>query len=144
MLFRSTWVPLLFRQLLPTLKIAEPTHKTYLKMTTSARSTLFLTTKTREKLQNERYGRFSKIFLKFFFFLSFLPWNRWLQQSNENGFIKPIWFGPSGPPQATCRAPVSPVQFSLFRTPIQVNFMSFSSVFAIWTQPRSPFLQTPA
>ena len=49
-----------------------------------------------------------------------------------------------GGPRDTCCDSARPVQFSVFRTPIQVNFMLFPSVFAIRTQPRNPFLQTPA
>ena len=47
-------------------------------------------------------------------------------------------------PRDTCRGLDWPVQFSVFRTPMQVNFMSFPSVSTMRTQPRSPFLQTPA
>ena len=48
--------------------------------------------------------------------------------------------------QAMCQKIKIPPLTSLilfFRTPIQVNFMSFPSVFAIRTQLRSLFLQIP-
>ena len=66
--------------------------------------------------------------------------------SHENKLLKVrIWL--PGAHDATCRDyklyPLTSLILS-FRTPIQVNFMSFPSVFTIRTQQRIPFLQTPA
>ena len=70
--------------------------------------------------------------------------------SHEMGNEKCKVLACDGPQDATCQnlkihsTPPLTSLIPFFRTPIQVNFMSFPNVFTMRTQPRSPFLQTPA
>ena len=116
-------------------------------MITASRSITFLTGTTHEKVQLARYERRERCNLRKTKMEKILKENLkgtvCFKESHEKALSKWKILAPWAPRRHVLRSR-SADSISFFRTPIQVNFMSFPSVFAIRTQPRSPFLPIPA